>query len=509
MTTQVKEAIEENKKNQLPEEMQKRIHKLGIPIPVNSVQEAAKLEVDEEADQQTATQVLKIKEEAKVLLAKKNESIIDPIEEEVIQEMNKEYAIVHTSSTHILMEKGTAGFILDSRSSFINFHENNYFTNKEGKQENKAKYWLKHRLRRTYTDIVFDVKKPPTFPNEKGEEIYNIFKGYAFKPKKGDASLYWDHVKNVICSGNEEHYLYVRKRLASIIQNPKVLGTAIVVRGKQGTGKNRFVEIFGHLLGRYFLVFNSLDRITGRFNSHLQHAIVLFANEAIWGGNKKEIGALKAIISDSTIFIEGKGKDGYQIENSRHLIVASNETWAVPRDMDDRRFFVLDVSSQHKEDHEYFAALDNQMQNEGGYEALLYDLQNEDLTNFNPRKMPINHSGFDMKRQGASSSVNYLFEALDERCWYLAGSEEHSKFETEKPCTNLYGNYKDWCENQKISPQSIVEFGKTITNVIKPKKIRKGSACRVNTYIFSCIEECRKYFEEFSNETDKIWSDNQ
>lgn len=500
-TIQAKEdPIQENKKSELPEEIQKMIDKLGILIPVNSVQEAAKLEVDEEADQQTATQILQIKEKAKSLLSE---------EEKVLIEFNEKYAIMHTTSTHILIEKGTGVFILDSRSSFINFHENNFFTNKEGNQINKAKYWLKHPLRRTYTDIVFDVTKPPTFINEKGEEIYNIFKGYAFKPKKGDASLYWDHVKNVICSGNEEHYLYVRKRLASIIQNPKVLGTAIVVRGKQGTGKNRFVEIFGHLLGRHFLVFNSLDRITGRFNSHLQHAIVLFANEAIWGGNKKEIGALKAIISDSTIFIEGKGKDGYQIENSRHLIVASNETWAVPRDMDDRRFFVLDVSSEHKEDHEYFAALDNQMQNEGGYEALLYDLQNEDLTNFNPRKMPMNHSGFDMKRQGASTSVNYVYEALNERCWHIAAKENQWKFETEKTINDLYANYKDWCEDEKIAHQSKSEFGKTIKNILNPNKSRKGTSCRINTYIFSSLEQCRKNFQEFCNETDKIWSDNE
>lgn len=59
---------------------------------------------------------------------------------------------------------------------------------------------------------------------------------------------------------------------------------------------------------------DSLDHIVGRFNSHLQNSFIIFANEAIWDGNKKEIGALKALISDPTIFIEGKGKDGFQNE---------------------------------------------------------------------------------------------------------------------------------------------------------------------------------------------------
>lgn len=489
----------ENKKNELPEEIQNMIDKLGIPI--NSLEEALKLEVDEKGDQQTGIQILQIKEKAKSLLSE---------EEKVLREFNQKYAIMHTSSTYILIEKGTAGFILDSRSSFIHLHENNFFTNNQGKQENKAKFWLKHPLRRTYTDIVFDVTKPPTFINQKGEEVYNIFKGYAFKPKKGDASLYWYHLKYVVCGGNEKKYLYVRKRMASIVQNPKVLGCAIVLRGKQGTGKNQCIEHFCKLFGNYSLTFTSLDRLTGRFNSHLQYALVLFANEATWGGNKKEIGALKSIITDSTIFIEGKGKDGYQIQNARHLFVASNEDWAVPRDMDDRRWSVYDVSSKHKEDHEYFAALEKQM-NEGGYEALLYDLQNEDLSAFNPRTMPINDDGFDMKIKSSPTSVQYIYSVLNEGSWHIAGSEEHWEFEDSKPCLKIYDNYKDWCETQNIPIQSIQEFGKTIKNFIpkvEKRKPRFGKS-RPNTYFFPSIKECRKDFEEIVKQTDKIWSDNQ
>lgn len=178
--------------------------------------------------------------------------------------------------------------------------------------------------------------------------------------------------------------------------------------------------------------------------------------------------------------------------------------------MDDRRWLVLDVSSEHKEDHEYFAALDKQM-NEGGYEALLYDLKNEDLTNFNPRIMPINDAGFDMKLKSSPTSVQYIYSVLNDGCWHIAGSEEHWEFETKKPCIKVYENYKDWCESQKITIQTIEELGKTIKNFI-PKsskhKLRSGNS-RINTYVFPSLEECRKDFEEISKQTDKIWSDNQ
>lgn len=505
------------KEEELPKEMRGKIDKLGIKV--YSLKELLNFEVDKTIDhqkaieilaiQEEAKKILEIKEEGKVVKEKINKSIIDPIEEKVILEMNKQYAIVHTSSTHVLMEKGTAGFILDSRSSFLHLHENDFFINSEGKKINKARFWLQHHLRRTYVDIVFDVTKPPTFKNEDGKEVYNIFKGYAFKPKKGDASPFWNHVKNVICGGNEDLYLAVRKRLASIVQHPKVLGYAIVVRGKQGTGKNQFIEHFGNLFGRNFLKFTSIERLTGRFNSHLQNALVLFANEAIWGGNKKETGALKSLITDESIFIEGKGKDGYQIESSRHLFVASNEGWAVPRDIDDRRFLVLDVSPERKEDYEYFAYLDDHMKNKGGYEALLYDLKNEDLTNYNPRIIPFNNAGFDMKLLTMSTSERYVYHALDEKCWHLAGNEQYFEFNTEKSTSDLYKDYKAWCEDENLTPQSKGQLGQTVINIIKAKKSRKGTSSRIQTYIFSSLEECRKNFQVYSKETDKIWSDNQ
>lgn len=428
-------------------------------------------------------------------------------EMEVLKEFNQRYAIIHTNSTYVLMEKGTTGFVLDSRSSLIQFHENNFFTNCQGNEVNKAKFWLKHPLRRTYADIVFDPTKKPTYKNDKGEQVFNIFKGFSVSPQKGDASPYWNHVLDVICSGNKEHYLYLRKYMACIIQKPKLLGPAIVLRGQQGTGKDTFVRHFGYLLGKHFLVINSLDHIVGRFNSHLQNSFIIFANEAIWGGNKKEIGALKALISDPTIFIEGKGKDGFQIDNSRHLFVASNEDWAVPRDLDDRRFFVLDVSSEHKEDAAYFNRLEIHMTKNKGYEALLYDLLHEDIKDFNPRIMPVNDTGFDMKLKGASSSEKYIFEVLRHGCWHIAAPEEGWRFDLEKSSNGLYENYKDWCETYKITLQTHTELGKSIKKLIP--KITKdrlgGRTSRSYSYTFPSLEECRKCYQKYCKQTEAIW----
>jgi hypothetical protein len=59
----------------------------------------------------------------------------------------------------------------------------------------------------------------------------------------------------------------------------------------------------------------------------------------------------------------------------------------VPAGELERRFFVLDVGTEHQQDTKYFAAIDEQMQN-GGREALLHLLQHYDLKDFNVRVVP-------------------------------------------------------------------------------------------------------------------------
>ena len=53
-------------------------------------------------------------------------------------------------------------------------------------------------------------------------------------------------------------------------------------------------------------------------------------------------------------------------------------------------------SSIHKGDIGYFSKLENQMST-GGIQGLMYDLLQEDLSTFDPRNMPLNDYGFDMK----------------------------------------------------------------------------------------------------------------
>jgi hypothetical protein len=421
-------------------------------------------------------------------------------EDQVLQEFNKKYAIVRTSTTYILVQKNGTVFELDSRSSFLNFHENDFFLTSEGKSKNKAAFWLKHPKRRTYENIIFD-------PIKSGDHsgCYNIFKGFSVIAIRGSSSLFWKHVKEVICFGSEEFYSYVRKWMACVVQRPSLLSTALVLRGLQGTGKNMFVDYFGKIFGPYFLTVTSLEHICGKFNNHLKYAYLIHANEAIWGGSKKEAGAIKALITDPTIIIEGKGKDPISIDNCRHLVVSSNEDWAVPMDLDDRRFFVLDVSSHQKGNLQYFEELQKEMYR-GGLQALLYDLLHEDLSDYDPRCMPVNDQGFDIKMRSSGSIENYLYFSLKEGTFDLSSSSLQEWGDIS--CEELHQYYRNWCRKEGIRIEAGSEVGKKLKKLLLTERVRRTVQGRREWwYVFPSLVETRAIFEKFTRQTEGIWND--
>lgn len=244
-------------------------------------------------------------------------------------------------------------------------------------------YYSKHRQQYDY--ILFAPGKPSIFTS--GEQrIKNLWQSFAVKPRPGNCQLYLDFVRDVICSKNQEHYNHLIKWMAYAIQHPDEPGHhAIALRGNKGTGKNFFVQKFGYLYGSHFSVLVHPERVVGRFNIHLRNCSLLFINEALFAGNHTHENMLKSLITDDYLDLEAKFLNAEQAPNYLHVILASNSDWFIPASFDERRFFVLDVSDEHRGEENYFAAIDRQLEH-GGYEALLHYLLNVDLGDWTPRQ---------------------------------------------------------------------------------------------------------------------------
>jgi hypothetical protein len=276
----------------------------------------------------------------------------------------------------------------------------------EPKYKPLGHWWLDHEKRRQYETVVF-------VPGREVHGSYNLWKGFAHEAVPGDCSLFMQHIHDNICQGNEEHYKYVVGWMARAVQNPDEPGSsAIVLRGRQGTGKSFFAKTFGRIWGRHFLQVSNPKHLMGNFNAHLQDCVVLFGDEAFAAGRKDHENTLKALITEETLQIEKKGVDTIVAPNYTHIILASNSEWVVPADVDDRRFFVLDVSSSKKQNTKYFGAIHDQMES-GGYEALLHFLLHHDLKEFKPYTIPQTRALQEQKILSFKSEEEWWFDKLN------------------------------------------------------------------------------------------------
>jgi hypothetical protein len=250
--------------------------------------------------------------------------------------------------------------------------------------KSKANVWLNHPERRQFIHgVVFD---PSGAAPDDG--VMNLWEGFAVEPAPGDWSIMRDHIKNIICNGDEESFCYLLRWMARMVQRPAEQGeVAVILKGGEGSGKGTLARALLHILGQHGLGISNGKHLIGNFNGHLRDCVFLFADEAFYAGDKQHVGVLKSLITEPILTIEAKHQNAIQTANMLHLLMASNEEWVVPAALDARRFFVLEVSDLAVGSHAYFAELWAQME-AGGYAAMLFDLLALDLTGFNVRAVP-------------------------------------------------------------------------------------------------------------------------
>jgi len=267
-------------------------------------------------------------------------------------------------------------------------------------------WWVDHPQRRQYDTIVFA-------PGQEVEDAYNLWRGFAVDSLPGDRhESFLRHVRENVCSGNDEWYGYLLGWMARAVQHPDTPGeVAVVLRGKRGTGKSFFAKMFGRLFGRHFLQVSDSKHLVGSFNAHLRDTVLLFGDEAFFAGDKKHESVLKTLVTEEQLVIEGKGVDAEAAANFTHLVLASNEDWVVPAGLEERRFFALDMADDHMQDNAYFKAIRDELE-AGGFENLLHFLRTYDLSDFEVRKAPKTQALRDQQAESLRGFEAYVFDLL-------------------------------------------------------------------------------------------------
>jgi hypothetical protein len=302
--------------------------------------------------------------------------------------------------------------------------------------------------------------------------------------------------------------------MADAVQNPggRRPGTAIAFRGEQGCGKSILVNNFGKIFGTHYMQLASSHQLTGRFNDHLKSAILVFADEAVWGGDKAAEGKIKALITEPTLFVEPKGINGFRVSNHIRLMLASNNDWVVPAGFKERRFLVVDVSSAKINDYEYFKAIEEQMAN-GGLENLLYYLLQVDLSKINLQKIPRTRALFDQIASSMTPFQKFWYDRLmDGELFSLAPHQGSGNYipniyaypagwPDEVKTDDLFKEFSLFCQNQNIHyRKSKTEMGGELKKM-KISKPRQSSGDRKYFYVIPPLEVCRNEFEKLVGDT--------
>lgn len=381
-------------------------------------------------------------------------SINAEIEEKVLQ-FNKEHALVRMGKTVVIAtfhEKYGVEFLGMQGFYDINLPKKVYVPTKNGVGERQlADLWMSHAQRREY-------RKIGVYPlNDQDQDTLNMWTGWGVTPDSSKSCQLWlNHIRHVICSGDEAIYEWVLDWMADAVQDPRnIKGTAIILRGVEGCGKGAFADVFGKLFGKHYKHLIDSERLTGRFNSFLNDNVIVYADEVLWPGDRKAANILKGLVSEHRLHIEAKGIDTIEVDNMNRVIIASNESWIVPAGPQSRRWLVLNVSPSVAKNRPYFNNLFKELDN-GGREAILAMLMERKITS-DLRLAPTTKGLIEQRQMshGHDSLLHFMSEVMMRGGFQTMDAEakmgEDIRWPNKLLAYEVYTEYTTWCRERSVS----------------------------------------------------------
>jgi Family of unknown function (DUF5906) len=316
-----------------------------------------------------------------------------------IAAMNKQHAIIENVGGKTVIASWEPSsldptrqmVVFQNKESFLLRYSNQYVTvevpdGRGGTRFDRAplgQWWLSHRDRRQFRGVTFRPGSPKVVSG-----CLNLWQGWGVEPKPGDWGLIREHIEVVLAGGNEEFADYIIRWIAWAIQNPAAPAeVALVLIGEKGAGKGTLVRCLERIFGAHTFQVTSREEVIGKFNGHLQDCVLFVADEAYWGGDKRCVGRLQGMITETTLPIERKGIDLVRVPNCLHVVMLAEPGWVIPAGRFERRYAAMAVSDVRRGDRAYFKALHEQL-GRGGAEAMMWDLQRMDLEGWHPREIP-------------------------------------------------------------------------------------------------------------------------
>jgi hypothetical protein len=307
-----------------------------------------------------------------------------------------------------------------AQKDFIEFNQNiRIITTVDGKVRNleASREWLKSSYIRKFESVVC-IPREIYYPYQTDSEVFNLWRGFAVKPKKGKSCVKTlAYINDILCNGDVERYNLVEKWIAFGFQHPDRLPeTALVFSGLEGVGKSFIAKIICRLIGKiHSWNTDNAETVFGRFNTPLAGCLFLCLDETGSARHHTYTKKLMSLITKDTVQIEEKFGAIAMMNNSCSVMIMGNDSWLVQASPESRRWNCLSVSDAKIQDDEYFGEIWKELDEDEGWEALMYYFKYEvDLSAFNPRKILVTRE-LRHHRDKSLRGVTAIWNAILER----------------------------------------------------------------------------------------------
>lgn len=344
-------------------------------------------------------------------------------------------------------------------------------------------HWVKDPLIRRYKSMVF---RPP--PLETPPEMYSIWNGFAvdrYKPAadrgvdvdSAAVKMFLEFI-SILCNRNDAVTGYLLDWMAQLFQQPsRKTGVALLLKGEEGVGKNRFTDLIGAMLGADKSLNTSSPKNTlyGEFTQLREGKFLIVINEANGGDNFAANDIIKDMITSDTFVCNAKSQNSYSIECFARFVFTTNNDNCLKVDSGSRRYQVIQVSSELKGNTEYFKALSAAMEDmHNRYELYRYllarDISGRDWVN----DRLLTESFAEM----VSLNLPYEFHFVKDLIMAHDDPENPTLTLTSE---ELFNRFNEWLQAAVTSEQararhntSSIKFGVTLTKLVASDTNRAG-----------------------------------
>lgn len=308
---------------------------------------------------------------------------------------NDAYLMVFSGSTQVVYEPKKNRYISYGAFKKYYLYDN---ASVDGCVVNWAELWLQSKRARRVGEVVFAPGQPrlfeekPTYDSVKQtcdyeKKKYNLWNGFSVEPDATkDFTPFLELLRDGICSSDDALYEYVLDWMAFGIQHPsQKCDVALVMGGRQQTGKLTVAETYGRLFGDHFMHARKQKGWLTTSKLNLHRCKMLFLNEATFGENGKDTELIRNLMRNESHVLERSFRNKNTVHNVLHVMIASNDTLPLPESVRGSRFVRVSSSDKFKENHAFFDHAYKVMFEEEGIRGLLDFLQKRDISTFNSR----------------------------------------------------------------------------------------------------------------------------